>query len=64
MDTSKLVFIEMIFMFGGLLIFIAWQFISLNRDNKKAAAEKRAKATAATAAASEADANAARNKQT
>ena len=56
MDTSKLVMIEMIFMFGGLLIFIAWQFVSLNRDNKKAAAEKRAKA--------EADANAARNKQT
>ena len=58
MDTSKLVMIEMIFMFGGLLIFIAWQFISLNHDNKKAAAEKRAKAEA------EAVANAARNKQT
>jgi hypothetical protein len=46
MNTNQLVFIEMIFMFGGLIIFIAWQFISLNRDNKKAEAEKRAKAKA------------------
>jgi hypothetical protein len=55
MDTSKLVAIEMIFMFGGLLIFIVWQFVSLNRDNKKAEAEKRAKAAA--------EANATRTKQ-
>ena len=46
MIENNLGLIELSFTFGVLVIFIVWQFISLNRDNKKAAAEKRAKAEA------------------
>jgi type II secretory pathway pseudopilin PulG len=38
--------IELILSFSLVLIFAAWQLISLRRDNKKAAEEKRAKAAA------------------
>ena len=49
MIENNLGLIEMAFTFGVLVIFIVWQFISLNRDNKKAAAEKQARANKAAA---------------
>jgi len=43
MKAENLGLIELIFTFTLVLIFAIWQWISLRRDNKKAAAEKKAK---------------------
>jgi type II secretory pathway pseudopilin PulG len=56
MSGENLGLIELILSFSLVLIFAAWQLISLRRDNKKAEEEKRAKLAGETTAASQAKA--------
>ncbi len=44
MIANNLGLIELLATFGILFIFFVWQFVSLDRDKKKAAAEKLTKA--------------------